>query len=390
MSEVTTDDRNLPRSADRQVWDKALDRMVGRIRRALATDPDGFPHIGDPKSGAWITSPDGFWTGGFWVGVLWLAHHYTGEEVFRRAAEHWLKRLSVRVDSRTVFRGFLFYPGAVVGAELTGSELPHDIAIRAARSLARDYSSVAGLIPLGREAEEAHTVGDNDANIDGLIASPLMLWAAKQTGEADLRNKALSHAYRSAEFFVQADNSVIQSASFDPATGRVLRRYTHKGFADDSIWTRAQAWAMLGYTLSAKEAPDEPRLARQAEAVAAWWLTNIPDDKVAFWDFSAPRTPETWRDTSGTAIAAAALLKFAAVTGDHARWGQPAEETVQALVERHLTPVGADDNRPDGILADGCFDVRNDNALENELIWGDYFLFESLGRLSGRLDGTSI
>src|SRR5438874_543878 len=164
MTDVKASNRSQPRSGDRQVWDKSLDRMISRTRSTLTDSPDGFPHIGDPNSGAWITSPDGFWTGGFWVGMLWRANHYTGEAIFRRAAEHWLEKLSARVDSPTVFRGLLFYPGAVIGAELSGSELARDVAVRAARSLAQAYSPVAGLIPLGREAEEAHTIGDNDAN----------------------------------------------------------------------------------------------------------------------------------------------------------------------------------------------------------------------------------
>jgi unsaturated chondroitin disaccharide hydrolase len=46
---------------------------------------------------------------------------------------------------------------------------------------------------------------------------------------------------------------------------------------------------------------------------------------------------------------------------------------------------GTGDRRASGMLADGCFDPKNSVAVANELIWGDYFLFETLGILSGRL-----
>jgi unsaturated chondroitin disaccharide hydrolase len=46
---------------------------------------------------------------------------------------------------------------------------------------------------------------------------------------------------------------------------------------------------------------------------ADWWLAHAPADLVAFWDFDAPAGPDTPRDTSGTAIAATALLKLAAL-----------------------------------------------------------------------------
>lgn len=361
--------------------DDALERMIGRVRSTMDGPLAGFPHIGDPVTGAWTTSPDGFWTGGFWVGMLWLAHRYTGEAAFKDAAETWLERLSGRVESPTVFRGFLFYYGAVVGAELAGSERARDLALAASRALAGAYSPAAGLIPLGRGAEEAHTVGDGDANIDGLQAAPLMLWSAKAAGDPDLRATAIAHASGSAAMFVRTDHSVIQSATFDPKTGKVVRRYTHKGIAEDSIWTRAQAWAMLGYSLAAGLAPGEPEFLRQARDVSDWWLAHVAPDRVAYWDFSAPVTPATWRDTSGTAIAAAALLKLAGLTGQ-SRYRDAAAATARALVDRHLTPAG--------ILADGCFDVPSGIALANELIWGDYFLFESLGRLSGRLKDASI
>ena len=113
---------------------------------------------------------------------------------------------------------------------------------------------------------------------------------------------------------------------------------------------------------------------------------------VAYWDFSAPIAPETWRDTSGTAIAASSLLGIASIVQgeEGAGFRRHAEKTVQALVQRHLTPVDDADHRPPGILADGCFDVRHGEALANELIWGDYFLFECLGRLSGRLQGITV
>jgi hypothetical protein len=41
------------------------------------------------------------------------------------------------------------------------------------------------------------------------------------------------------------------------------------------------------------------------------WMSHVPADRVAFWDFDDPAIPTTERDTGATAIAAAALLKLA-------------------------------------------------------------------------------
>jgi unsaturated chondroitin disaccharide hydrolase len=265
--------------------------------------------------------------------------------------------------------------------------------VRSAQKLASAFNPIVCLIPLGVEAEEAHKVGDNESNIDGLIASPLLLVAANATGDSSLRRIALAHADRNAEFCVKADGSVIQSASFDPATGRIARRYTHKGSSPSSVWTRAQAWAMLGYSLCAMLAPDEKHLLAIADQVAQWWINNAPEDRIAYWDFNVARTTETKRDTSGTAIAAASLLRLSAIHPDHEKaslYAQIAKDTVRDLVQRHLTPTDARDQRPVGILTDGCFDPNNNVAIANELIWGDYFLFEALGVLSGRLNPKAL
>lgn len=376
-------------SASDPIWEEALSRMKSRISETMQSPLDGFPHYADPTTGRWVTTANGFWTGGFWIGELWLAGHYWNDSAYWRAAEDWLLKLLPRINSKSVFRGFLYYYGAVPGALIANSAYASEIAVRSGQTLAKSFNPIVGLIPLGVEAEEAHKVGDDESNIDGLIASPLILWAAKATGDENLRKIALAHADRNAEFCVLADGSVIQSASFDSATGRVTRRYTHKGSSPSSIWTRAQAWAMLGYSLCAMLAPEEKRLLATADRVSQWWIDNIPADHVAYWDFSVAKTPDTKRDTSGTAIAAASLLKLASIHPDRDKakhYAQVAQDTVRVLVQRHLTPTGALDQRPPGVLADGCFDPKNGVAVANELIWGDYFLFEALGILSGRLN----
>ena len=122
-----------------------------------------------------------------------------------------------------------------------------------------------------------------------------------------------------------------------------------------------------------------------ATHTADWWLAHAPTDRVAFWDFDAPAGPDTPRDTSGTAIAAAALLKLAALAPEEpqrAQYQAAAEATVTALVERYL------DER--GILSHGCYNQRINLATQHELIWGSYYLFEALHVLSGALPPARV
>jgi unsaturated chondroitin disaccharide hydrolase len=256
------------------------------------------------------------------------------------------------------------------------------------------YNPKAGLIPLGTEAEEASDVGNEEASIDAVGSiSALFGWASEKTSDATFRDAALRHAERHIEFCVRNDASVCQSASFDPETGEVVRRYSHKGYSEDSTWARAQAWGMLAYALSARWMPEHEEFLETAVRVADWWLEHVPEDRVAFWDFADPGIPDVERDTSATAIAAASLLKLAELVQDDglkSRYRDAARETVRALVGSYLTPTGPDDPRVPGILTEGCYNKHIGLATKNELIWGDYYLFEALQVLDSKVTAREI
>jgi len=388
------DSKTIEDVKDTRVWEDALSKVLARIDTTARSLEGGFPHYADTDTGRWTVSENGDWTGGFWSGMLWLAHHITSDERYRQWARHWTELLRPRASSETVFRGFLFYYGAALGDVLCADDLARNVGIEGARGLATLFNERAGIIPLGRAAEEATSVGESEANVDGMQSSALLTWAAERSHERRLREIAARHALTNLKVFVRRDHSVVQSASIDTATGRVLRTYTHKGIRDDSTWTRAQAWALLGATVDAIWLPEErPTLLAAARDLADWWLSHLPDDFVAYWDFDAPREPSTARDTSGTAIATAALLKLSAYSEDKAegaRYRRAAESSAGALVSRYLTPTFFADKRPPGMLTQGCYNYRLGLATNNELIWGSYYLFEALCVLAGRLGPIEI
>ncbi|MFW7340548.1 glycosyl hydrolase [Pollutimonas sp. H1-120] len=360
---------------NKTILDQAIGHMLARIDATLAQPGRGFPHYANIEDGVWTRSPAGDWTGGFWVGLLWLAALRTGEARYREAARDWAQRLRPRVASKSVFKGFLFWYGAELGNQLFGDEVARDLSRAGTQALMQMYNPTARLIPLGTEAEEASDVGANEANIDALPGTVALLFA--HDAELNSGEIALNHLRQHIALCVREDGSVCQSASFDPADGSLVRRYTHKGIHENSTWGRAQAWAMVALAQALYAGKTE--FGDVAVLVANWWLDHLPADGVAFWDFDDPAIPNTSRDTSATAIAAAALLKLAKMSPEHAaRYQTAAEASIEALVTRHLTPVSADDRRPPGILTEGCFNKKLGVATANELIWGDYFLFESL------------
>jgi unsaturated chondroitin disaccharide hydrolase len=123
-------------------------------------------------------------------------------------------------------------------------------------------------------------------------------------------------------------------------------------------------------------------------------MAHVPADRVAFWDFDDPAIPNTERDTAATAIACAALLKLSAVTPSEQQrstYRRFAESTVETLATRYLTPTSPNDRRIPGMLTQSCFNKRadarpQDAATNCEFIVADYYLFECLLALKGKLD----
>ena len=368
--------------------------MLHRIRATGNGVKSGFPHYANPDTGEWVTSTDGHWTGGFWVGLCWLAHLYTGDPEYLRWAERWADYLRERMNSDTVTRAWLFYYGAALGDMLHGSSVGRELALAGSDALARSYNRRAGLIPVGTEMEEAHGIGPNETEVD-LVAgvTSLLAWAANETGKEAFRDIAISHAKWHVEFSVREDGSVQQSATFDPCTGALLKSYTHKGFTDSSTWARAQAWAMLGFSRSASRFPGHAIFLETAVRVSEWWLQRVPPNGVPYWDFDVSLEEDPEQDTSASAIAVRALLELSALvpTGEAARrYKSFAQNTTKVLLDEFVTPIDASDTRMPGILTSGCFDRRTGLATRNELIWGDYFLFESLLILNGTLSATFV
>lgn len=382
------------RAGRNQIWEDARARMLQRVEETGRSIQRGFPHYADAETGEWTTSENGDWTGSFWTGQLWLAYHTTGDERYRAWAERWCEALEARITSDTIFRSFLFYYGAALGHILEGHERAKAMALRGARAFSESFNERAGVFALGAGAEEFTDVGQSETNVDAVGAiSALLAWTSEQTGDPAYRNKARQHAQRLIEGCVRSDGSVCQSVSVGPDTGEILRRYTHKGYAENSTWARAQAWGMIGYALCAQTIPEEDAFRATAVRLADWWLEHVPEDRVAFWDFDHPDIPDAERDTSATAIATAALLKLSElVEADEAkqRYRDAAEKSARALVGEYLTPTSAHDPRPRGILTQGCYNRRIGLATRHELIWGDYHLFEALQVLSGEIPAMRL
>jgi unsaturated chondroitin disaccharide hydrolase len=356
----------------------AVSDLVRRVDGTLRLASGRFPAYADAGTGEWTWSADGGWFGGFWPGLLWLSAVATGDDMYARAAAHAAARLRPRLTAATVLRGDLFWYSSAIGFQLgqAGPDVAEQ-AIDAAWLMSDDFDKNTGLLPPGEEDAIEYDWPRPGACIDGLPGTTALLgFAAKQTHDDALLSVAESHARGHIALCVRDDGSVAQSATYD-ASGQMASQRAINGSSQDSTWARAQAWGMLGLAQAAHLAPE---FTAPATAVADWYLTHVPGDGVCYWDFDDPAIPDSPRDTSATAIAAAALAKLAPLAGDQYR--HAGQDTLAALTADHTNDHGA--------LIDGCYNQRKGVATSNELIWGDYFMLEAALALDDRLDTALI
>ena len=207
-----------------------------------------------------------------------------------------------------------------------------------------------------------------------------MTWLCyERTGAERYREVAATHARRSADHLVRDDGSTFHTYRFDTETGEPLRGETRQGYADDSCWTRGQAWAIYGFALVYGYTGDTAFRA-VAREVADYYLKRVPEDHVPPWDFDAP-AEDAIRDSSAAAIAACGLLELAdavpASDPDRQRYENAALATLGSLAENYTTE-GMDSN---GILHSATGN-KNKRGGEECCLWGDYFYTEGLVRAS--------
>lgn len=373
---------------DTDIYPDAVERMLERIDTGSAALSESFPLSADPTTGAWQTSPDGRWTGGFWAGLLWLAACASGLPRHRELAEGAMRRLEVRLPIDNVLNGLVYYYGAALGLLLEVSQEGAELGRKGAAALAARFEPTLGFVPLGHQSGSLTADPNGETNIDGVPGMSLLFWAAERFGQAPLREIGMRHVRAHAHLCQRPDGSLHQAALVNPQSGTMIRQYSPRGYQHHGTWARAQSWGLLGFTQAYAWTRD-PFFGEAAMRVADWWLGAAPPDRVAFWDFKDPAIPDTERDTSATAMTAGALLKLgrlAPAGAQRTRYTEAGIATVRALVEGYLTPTHKSDARPHGILTEGCWQRNQGIATRHELVWGDYYLLESLLMITGRID----
>jgi len=327
------------------------------------------------------------WTSGFFPGELWFMYEKTNDPVWKERAIQFTKPLQVlRHHTGTHDLGFMVYNSFGNGYRLTGNPDYREVLLDAARSLSTRYKPVAKVIRSwdhNRDKWQCPVIIDNMMNLE------LLFWAFKESGDSTFYQIAVNHANSTMKNHFRPDYSTYHVVDYDTITGEVLKKQTHQGYADESTWSRGQAWALYGYTLMYRETGDQAYL-DQANHIAEFIFTHprLPEDLIPYWDLDAPEIPDEPRDASAAAITASALYELSTYNGEDAnRYTQWADIILENLTTNYRATPGSDG----GFLLLHSTGAKSLNSeIDVPLVYADYYFLEALRRKDKLASGKPL
>ena len=288
--------------------DKAwLEDVAARLHTKMtyavckAREVDYIPY--STENGQWKPVHIHWWTNGFWPATMWQMYLATRDELFRDEAIRTEKMLDVNLEdfeglSHDV--GFMWLIQSGVRYALEGNQDSYARTMRAAQHLACRYNPNGFIRAWNGEGREGWAI------VDCMMNLPLLYWASEVSGDPRFRLIAMKHADTAMDVFVRPDGSCNHIIIFDAETGEVLDNPGGQGYTSGSSWSRGQAWALYGFTLSYLHTGRQAYL-DTAKRVANYFISQITDDYIPRCDFRQPAEPVLKDNTAG-AVAAAGLL----------------------------------------------------------------------------------
>ncbi|MFI3294735.1 MAG: glycoside hydrolase family 88 protein [Rikenellaceae bacterium] len=334
------------------------------------------------------------WTDGFFPGSLWYLYEYTQDTTWRDYAQRWsnaMEKMKFVTWNHDV--GFLMYCSFGNGYRLTQDSTMRDVLVQSAKSLSTRFNDTTGCIESwdSRRSWDGETFWDFPVIIDNMMNLELLYFASDATGDSTYRNIATRHALTTLKNHFREDFSSYHVVDYDIHTGEVLARQTCQGFADNSTWARGQAWAIYGFTMVYRFTRD-PRFLDAAIGAANYYLGQLPQDKVPYWDFNVNSVgydpdfewdphmfTEQPRDASAAAIVSSALFELRGYTDQYkGQYTQAAIEMLESLAsERYRAPLYSNNNF---LLMHCTGSLPHGSEIDQPLVYADYYFLEALLR----------
>jgi unsaturated chondroitin disaccharide hydrolase len=359
---------------------EAFEFAQGQVRRLVESRPGYYPMY--TVEGRWGREGELWthWCDGFLPGMMWLFHQRTRDSWWRTKAEEYSRPLEPRQHDRDVHDlGFIFMSTYYRWYQAAGDPPLNQVLIQAGQTMGLRFKE--------RGQYLRSFVADESLFIDIMMNVGIIFYAARETGDAALREITCRHCLTSRRVLVRGDGSTAHEGLFDLETGEFIRQSTHQGYRGDSCWSRGLAWALYGFG-TAYSYTGDPRFLETASLCADFYLEQTPGG-VPPWDYDAPAESRAQPDSSAAAIAASGLWnlgELAATRPARLLYRQAAVRIVDALT----MPEYLASSTPgwEGILKRGVYHIPKGLGVDESVAWGEHFFVEALAKVLGGLEAA--
>ncbi len=357
-------------------WEK-IDRKMSRIA-VKSYDKIPYTTINGVHNDRGRTEPD-WWTNGFWGGMMWLLYKATGNEQYRKTAEHSEEILSEALkDFKKLHHdvGFMWHLTSGANYRITGNKEACNTNLFMASTLMSRYNVDGDYI----RAWNGDAIGYSI--IDCLMNIPLLYWASEEIGDPRFKRVAMRHMDMALRDHIRKDGSVNHIVDHYPDKVGVRQVLAGQGYSDTSCWSRGLAWAVYGSILSYIHAGKEEYL-DAAVRTSDYFIEHCRETGyLPLLDFCAPKEPVYYDSTAGV-CAACGMIELAKYVPDGDKYMSAAIEILKAT-DKRCCNYGEDE---DALVLMGSERYPNNEEelklVHMPIIYGDFFFVEALFKLKG-------
>lgn len=325
------------------------------------------------------------WRSGFFPGSVWYLYELTGDSTLLPLATKYTEAIEEAKDLTWHHDiGFIINCSFGNGLRLASKPEYKDVMVQAAKSLSTRFREAPGIIQSwdverGWQSErgwECPVIIDNMMNLE------LLFEATRLSGDSSFYKVAVAHADRTMKEHFRPDGSCYHVIDYSIKDGKVRHRQTAQGYADESVWSRGQAWAVYGYVVCYRETKDRKYLDQALKTFN--FMKNhkaMPADLIPYWDMDAPNIPDAPRDASTASCMASALYEISTMdVPDAGSYKVYADSIMVSLSSpAYRADLGTNGNF---ILMHSVGSIPHNSEIDVPLNYADYYFIEALKRKS--------
>ncbi|KAA8906476.1 hypothetical protein TRICI_005141 [Trichomonascus ciferrii] len=389
---------NLSATFKAVLEEAAVEQILAVARREPET-PNTVPHCthDHDDGGEYVYEPPEWWTSGFFPGSIWtiLERYYkTGGKTpahidvkeVEQLANKWADVIkSQKTNTETHDIGFMIMPAFQRMYELKNkSPEAAKTIVTAAVSLLTRWNDKAQCFKSWNttRTKKYHYNNDNAdllVIIDNMMNLDLLYSASLITGDQKYADHATRHAETTIQSHIRDDWSTYHLVVFDTQTGVRKIGLTAQGYANESVWSRGQAWGLYGFATVYRYTKDKKFL-DVAKKLTDKFLQHVGENGEVYWDFDCPdnKDPKDW-DVSAATIACSGMLQICQLENSTV-YLDPVAKILSAVQKHARTAKSAD-----AVLKHSTVNRAPSAAMcvsqDSGLCYADYYYLELGNRL---------